>query len=90
MRGLKKKEMPVLRGYPIFHSYIRPHESLHDKTPAEACGTEIKGEYKWIILIKMQAKKQRLPDVVNYFLKNRALFIITYLLPLDLSIQGVS
>jgi len=52
MRGLKIKETPILQGMQIFHNYIRPHEGLDGKTPAEACGIEIQGENKWITLIE--------------------------------------
>ena len=38
MRGLKTKDTPILQGYQIFHNYIRAHEGLEGKTPAEACG----------------------------------------------------
>ncbi len=56
MRGLKKKDTSILQGYQIFHNYIRPHESLKGKTPAEACGISIKGENKWITLIQNASK----------------------------------
>ena len=52
MRGLKIKETPILQGMQIFHNYIRPHEGLDGRTPAEACGIEIQGENKWITLIE--------------------------------------
>ena len=52
MRGLKKDETPILKGYQIFHNYIRPHEGLEGKTPAEACGIKIEGKNKWITLIQ--------------------------------------
>jgi transposase-like protein len=52
MRGLKVKETPMLQGMQIFHNFIRPHEGLEGKTPAEACGIELKGENKWITLIQ--------------------------------------
>jgi len=52
MRGLKKKEMSILSGYQIFHNYIRPHEGLDGKTPAEACGIKIEGKNKWLTLIQ--------------------------------------
>jgi len=52
MRGLKKKDTPILKGYEIFHNYIRTHEGLNGKTPSEACGIEITGENKWITLIQ--------------------------------------
>ena len=44
MRGLKEEDTPILTGYQIFHNYIRPHEALDGKTPAEACGIKIEGK----------------------------------------------
>ena len=52
MRGLKKEDTPIIAGYQIFHNYLRPHEGLEGKTPAEACGIEVKGRNKWITLIQ--------------------------------------
>jgi putative transposase len=52
MRGLKKKRTPILEGYQLFHNYIRPHESLDGRTPAEACGITVEGENKWKTLIQ--------------------------------------
>jgi putative transposase len=52
IRGLKKKDTPILAGYQIFHNYVRPHEGLDGKTPAEASGIKIEGENKWITLIQ--------------------------------------
>lgn len=52
MRGLKIKETAILKGMQVYHNYIRPHEGLEGKTPAEACGIELKGENKWITLIQ--------------------------------------
>jgi putative transposase len=59
MRGLKKKDTPILQGMQIFHNYIRPHEGLGGKTPSEACGIEIKGENKWITLIQNASQKAK-------------------------------
>jgi transposase-like protein len=52
MRGLKTKDTPILMGYQIFHNYIRGHEGLDGKTPAEACGITVEGKNKWITLIQ--------------------------------------
>jgi transposase-like protein len=52
MRGLKRVNTVVLPGYQIFHNYIRPHEGLNGKTPAEVCGIQIQGENKWKTLIQ--------------------------------------
>ncbi len=52
MRGLKKKDTPILKGYQVFHNYFRPHQGLNGKTPAEACGIKIIGDNKWITMIQ--------------------------------------
>ena len=52
MRGLKKMDSPILTGYQLFHNYIRTHQGLDGKTPAQKCGIEINGENKWITLIQ--------------------------------------
>jgi hypothetical protein len=35
MRGLKKKDTPILTGYQIFHNYVRSHMGLDGQTAAE-------------------------------------------------------
>ncbi len=57
MRGLKKKRTTIFRGYQIYHNYIRPHESLDGKTPAEACGIKVEGKNKWLTLIQNARKE---------------------------------
>ena len=57
MRGIKKPDTPVLKGYQIFHNYIREHEGLKGKTPAEACGIEIEGENKRLTIIQNANEK---------------------------------
>jgi len=52
MRGLKRMDTPILKGYQLFHNHIRPHEALDGKTPAEACGIKVEGKNKWITLIQ--------------------------------------
>ncbi|OLB68578.1 hypothetical protein AUI06_10660 [archaeon 13_2_20CM_2_52_21] len=59
MRGLKTVDSPILKGYQIFHNYLRPHEGLDGKTPAEACGIQIKGDNKWITLIQNASLSNR-------------------------------
>ena len=56
MRGLKKVDTPILKGYQIYHNYMRPHEGLDGNTPAEASGIKIDGENKWITLIQNASK----------------------------------
>jgi transposase-like protein len=58
MRGLKTEETPILKGYQIFHNYIRAHEGLEGKTPSEACGIKVEGKNKWLTLIQNASKKR--------------------------------
>jgi putative transposase len=57
MRGLKTKDTPIIAGYQIFHNYLRPHEGLDGKTPAEACGIKVEGQDKWKTLIENASRK---------------------------------
>jgi transposase-like protein len=59
MRGLKKTDTPILKGYQLFHNWIRPHEALDGKTPSEACGIKIEGSNKWITLIQNASEKRK-------------------------------
>jgi hypothetical protein len=34
------------------HNYLRPHEGLQGKTPAEVSGIKIEGKNKWITLVQ--------------------------------------
>jgi len=52
MRGLKRTDTPILRGYQIFHNYIRPHEALKGRTPADLAGIRVMGDNKWETLIR--------------------------------------
>ncbi len=58
MRTLKNPDSPILSGYQIYHNYIRPHEALQGKTPAELAGIKIEGSNKWMTIIQ-NAKKER-------------------------------
>jgi hypothetical protein len=59
MRGLKKKDTPILAGYQIFHNYVRPHIGLNGQTPAERCGIKIWGNDKWLTLIQNAEKNTK-------------------------------
>jgi len=52
VRGLKKDDSPLLRGYQIYHNYIRPHMSLDGQTPADKAGIIIRGQDKWKTIIE--------------------------------------
>ena len=57
MRGLKRTDTPILKGYQIYHNFFRPHEGLNGDTPAERAGIKVEGENKWVTLIQNAAKK---------------------------------
>jgi len=57
MRGLKKRRTPILQGYQLYHNFIREHEALGNKTPAEACGIKVEGQNKWLTLIQNASKR---------------------------------
>jgi hypothetical protein len=59
IRGLKKSDTPILTGYQIYHNYIRPHEGLDDRTPAETAGIEVQGENKWLTIIQNASYRAR-------------------------------
>jgi len=50
-RTLEKTDTPILKGMQIFHNYVRPHEALDGKTPAETAGIKVKGDNKWLTII---------------------------------------
>jgi hypothetical protein len=56
MRGLKKADTAILPGYQIYHNYMRPHEGLNGKTPAELCGIKTEGANKWKTVIENASK----------------------------------
>jgi putative transposase len=57
MRNLKKEDSPILKGYQIFHNYVRPHMGLKGKTPADLASIEVKGDDKWLTLIQNASRK---------------------------------
>ena len=52
MRGLKRADTPILKGYQLFHNYVRPHEALGGRTPSEMAGVKVEGKNKWLTLIQ--------------------------------------
>ena len=59
MRGLKKTDTEILKGYQLYHNFIRPHEALEGKTPSEMCGITVEGRNKWLTLIQNASKSQQ-------------------------------
>jgi putative transposase len=52
MRGLKNPDSPILKGYQVFHNFIREHEGLGGKTPSEAAGITVEGQNRWLTIIQ--------------------------------------
>jgi transposase-like protein len=59
MRGIKTVDTPTLKGAQIYHNFIKPHEGLGGRTPAEACGIKVEGQDKWITLIQNAQNESR-------------------------------
>jgi transposase-like protein len=60
MRGLERKDSPILTGYQLFHNYVRPHKALDYKTPAEVAGIQVKGKNKWLTIIQKASEDSHL------------------------------
>ncbi len=56
MRGLKVENTPILKGYQIYHNFVRPHQALGGKTPADLAGIKVMGSNKWLTLIQNASK----------------------------------
>ena len=56
MRGLKRTDTPILRGYQIYHNFVRPHEGLKGEAPASRAGIKVEGKDKWLTLIQNASK----------------------------------
>jgi transposase-like protein len=57
MRTLEKPETPILTGMQIYHNYVRPHEALDGRTPAEAAGIRVEGKNKWLTIIQNASRE---------------------------------
>ncbi len=59
MRGLKRADTPILKGYQLYHNFTRPHEGLDGDTPADRCGIKVEGENKWLTIIQNAAREAK-------------------------------
>ena len=50
-------DTPILKGMQIFHNFIKPHEGLDGKTPAEAAGIVVTGSDRWMTLIQNASRE---------------------------------
>jgi transposase-like protein len=59
VRGVKREDSPLIKGLQIYHNYVRPHEALNGRTPADVAGIEIIGQNKWLTLIQNAGKQAK-------------------------------
>jgi putative transposase len=46
-RGWKSHKSAIAEGQRIYYNFVKPHQALKGKTPAEKAGIETKGRDKW-------------------------------------------
>lgn len=60
MRGLKTERTAktMIEGYRAYYNFIRPHQSLNEKTPPQQAGIDLElGKNKWLNIIKASSRK---------------------------------
>jgi len=58
MRGLKKEDTPITRGFQIYYDFVKPHMALNGKTPAQQANIDLElGNNKWLSLVKRASRK---------------------------------
>ncbi len=57
MRGIKSMETHIFEGNRIYYNFVRPHEGLYGKTPADAAEIGIKEGNKWEGLLKKSIER---------------------------------
>jgi putative transposase len=60
MRGIKSIETPFIKGNRIYLDFVRPHQALEGRTPAEAAGMGVRGENRWLELLNMSIRSGKL------------------------------
>jgi hypothetical protein len=65
MRGLKTEETPIIPMQDIYYNFIRPHQALEGKTPAEKAGIGIEEQNKWLGLIKKSLEASHRTETDN-------------------------
>jgi putative transposase len=59
MRGLKIESTPIIEGHRLYYNFIKPHQALGGKTPAELAGINVQGDDKWLTLMKNAIKHKK-------------------------------
>ncbi len=55
-------DTPIMKGTQIYHNFIKPHQGIQGRIPAEAAGIKVEGENKWLTLIQNASKVVRTDD----------------------------
>lgn len=55
MRGIKVDDTPIIPMNQIYYNFVRPHQALNGRTPAEMAGIGV--DDGWIGLIKKSVKR---------------------------------
>ena len=69
------KDNKVIDGWRIYYNFIRPHQALNGKTPAEMAGLDLNlGENKWLSLIKQSTQDKEILKVkqINNYAESKA------------------
>ncbi len=62
MRGLHNDKTATAfnDGFKVYYNYIRPHQALKGKTPAEVAGVDLKlGKNKWKKMIQVSTSETK-------------------------------
>jgi len=63
-RGLKDEYSAFIRGHQVYYNFIRPHNSLFNKTPAEIANVNLNlGNKKWEKLLLKSIKNSKNPNI---------------------------
>lgn len=65
VRGLKTEETPIVSMQDIYHNYIRPHQALEGRAPAQKAGLGIEDQNRWLGPIKKSLEMKHRPEVDN-------------------------
>jgi hypothetical protein len=78
MRGLKSFESTkaLLEGYAIHYNFVRPHQSLGGKTPAQASRTDAPSSWKGLIEEATRHEAQLLKNVTTSEIRTKEMKVV--------------
>lgn len=51
-RGWKNPKSHLAEGQRLHYNFVKPHAALEGQTPAQRAGVGVKGDNKWLALLK--------------------------------------